>query len=262
MGKRGLDLKMQVLVFDIFGDLAHFRKFFTTSSPLTFPFPPPPTVRGIIGAILGFGKEEYLEKTKDLAIGIGILSPIKKLRMGLNLVFTKGSSNNFDPTLISSRKAGGEPRTQVKAEFVKDPKYRIYVSAKEEFFNNLMEMIKNHQTYYTVSLGLSELLADFSYFSVYQGYYQKESEKADSVIPLDVVDEINIERLQKIGKERIPTLMDTDRTVKKYEDVIFNIEGGPIYGRFKDLLKLENGDVIHLWRSQEFTLEPIRRYEP
>ncbi|WP_096602787.1 type I-B CRISPR-associated protein Cas5b [Hydrogenobacter hydrogenophilus] len=249
---------MKVLVFDIFGDFAHFRKFFTTSSPLTFPFPPPPTVRGIIGAILGFGREEYLEKTKDLYIGIGILSPIKKIRMGRNLVFTKDKSENFDPTLISSRKAEGEPRTQVRAEFVKDPKYRIYVSGEEEFLNNLKEMVENHRTYYTVSLGLSELLADFSYVGIYQGYYQEESEKADSVIPVHVVDEINIERLQKIGKERIPTLMDVDRTVRKYEDVIFNMEGGAIYGKFKNLLKLENGEVIHLWRSQEFT--PTQMY--
>jgi len=38
---------METLVFDVKGDLGHFRKFYTTSSPLTFSFPPPPTVRGI-----------------------------------------------------------------------------------------------------------------------------------------------------------------------------------------------------------------------
>ncbi|MFB3896899.1 MAG: CRISPR-associated protein Cas5, partial [bacterium] len=32
---------MKILVFDIWGDLGHFRKFYTTTSPLSFSFPPP-----------------------------------------------------------------------------------------------------------------------------------------------------------------------------------------------------------------------------
>ena len=48
---------MKVLVFDIYGDLAHFRKFYTTSSPLTFPFPPPSTIKGMLGAIIGVDKK-------------------------------------------------------------------------------------------------------------------------------------------------------------------------------------------------------------
>jgi len=52
---------MKVLVFDLFGDFAHFRKYYTTTSPLTFSFPPPPTIAGILGAIYGASKEEYLD---------------------------------------------------------------------------------------------------------------------------------------------------------------------------------------------------------
>jgi len=53
---------MKVLVFDIWGDYGHFRKFYTTTSPLTFSFPPPPTIAGILGAIYGTDKKtnEYL----------------------------------------------------------------------------------------------------------------------------------------------------------------------------------------------------------
>lgn len=51
---------MQVLVFDIWGDYGHFSRFYTTTSPLTFSFPPPPTIARILGAIYGAGKNEYL----------------------------------------------------------------------------------------------------------------------------------------------------------------------------------------------------------
>ncbi|MEM3986956.1 MAG: type I-B CRISPR-associated protein Cas5b [Candidatus Methanomethylicia archaeon] len=250
---------MKVLVFDLFGDLGHFRKFYTTSSPLTFPFPPPPTIRGIIGAIMGFGKEEYLDKTKDIYVGVKIVNPIKKLRTGLNLIFTKGSSGEFDPTLDPSRKGDANKtlRTQVIVEFVKDPRYRIYISANDEFLEELTNMVRNHKTHFTVSLGLSELLADFDFVGIFNGAPSHSSDKADSVIPTKIITELNIERVQRIGKERIPAVMDSDRTVKSYEDVIFSMEGGSIYGKFNNLIKLDNGEDIYLWQqNQDFTHIP------
>ena len=242
---------MKILVFDLFGDLGHFRKFYTTSSPLTFPFPPPPTIRGIIGAIMGFSKEEYLEKTKNIAVGLKLINPIKKIRIGINLINTKQSSGKFDPTLDPLRKENKNPRTQVKFEFVKDPHYRIYISGSEEFLEKLTDMVKNHKTYYTVSLGLSELLADFSFIGVFDSHLIDVSDRADSVIPSRIIREIDIGKVQKIGKERIPAVMDNDRTVKIYEDVIFHVEGGAIYGEFSDLIKLGNGEVIYLWKQSQ-----------
>ncbi|MEW6070945.1 MAG: CRISPR-associated protein Cas5, partial [Candidatus Thermoplasmatota archaeon] len=44
---------MEPLVFTIKGQFAHWRKWFTTTSPLTYSFPPRTAVIGLIGAILG-----------------------------------------------------------------------------------------------------------------------------------------------------------------------------------------------------------------
>lgn len=252
---------MKVLAFDLYGDLGHFRKFYTTSSPLTFLFPPPPTIRGIIGSIMGFRKEEYLEKTKNILIGVRICSPIRKLRTGLNIIFTKGSSCKFDPTLNPLRKGDINKtlRTQIKVEFVKDPHYRIYISATDEFLEEITTKIENHKTYFTVSLGLSELLADFNFVGIFEGFQKENLIRADSVIPVKCIKELNIEKPQKIGKDRIPILMDTDRTVKAYQDVIFSTNGEPIYGQFENLIELNNGEVIHLWRQNQDSI-PIQEY--
>ena len=51
---------MKCLVFDIKGDYGHFKKYYTTSSPLTFSIPRT-TVSGMIGALIGLDKEEYLK---------------------------------------------------------------------------------------------------------------------------------------------------------------------------------------------------------
>ena len=239
---------MKVIALKIFGDFAHFRKFYTTSSPLTFLFPPPTAVRGILGAILGFGKEEYIEKTRDFWIGVKINRPVKKIRLGLNLIFTKGSSGKFDPTLIPSRKGDVNKtlRTQIKAELVKEPSYTLYVYSYT-YFKELYTHLSEKKTHYTPCLGISELIADFELEGVYEAKEINSSSLVNSVIPVGKLEEIEVEKTQRLGKERIPIYMNQERKVLKYEDVIYSLEGKPLYGTAKDLFELENGEVIHLW---------------
>ena len=47
-------MKDRVLVFDIWGDFAHFRRFETTTSPLTYPFPTGSAIAGYLAAIRWF----------------------------------------------------------------------------------------------------------------------------------------------------------------------------------------------------------------
>ncbi|NLJ37176.1 MAG: CRISPR-associated protein Cas5, partial [Candidatus Atribacteria bacterium] len=112
---------MKYLAFDIYGDYAHFKKFYTTSSPLTFSIPPPPTIGGMIAAICGIDKKNYLDilSFTKCQYAIRILNPIHKVRMGLNHINTKGNAWQ----LIS--KKNHEPRTQIRTEFLKSPRYRI-----------------------------------------------------------------------------------------------------------------------------------------
>ncbi len=236
---------MKLLAFRLFGDLAHFRKIYTTSSPLTYPFPPPTTVRGIVGAILGFSKNEYIKKTESLKIGIRIEKPIKKIRLGLNLIFTKGKSG-FDPTLIPSRKGDkeGTLRTQIKAEFVKEPSYIIYIYSETGLQKELCEFLKEHKCVYTVSLGLSELLADFQLVGEPSARKVDRSKTVHSVIPVSCVKKLDLSEPLKIGKERIPVDMNPGRVVARYEDVIFPADGKAIKGEFEEIYELEDGSVI------------------
>ncbi len=41
-------MNSSVLIFNLWGDLGHFKKPYTTTSPLSFAFPPRPTLAGII----------------------------------------------------------------------------------------------------------------------------------------------------------------------------------------------------------------------
>jgi len=236
---------MKVLVFDVWGDYGHFRKFYTTSSPLTFSFPPPSTIAGILGAIYGTGKDEYLkvflhDKCK---IALKIMTPVKKVRMGINLINTKG-----DYWTLYSNKYH-EPRTQIRTEFLKDPYFRIYLTHEnEEVFKALASLLKEHKSTYTVSLGLSELLADFKYV----GEYDSEAKSDNGLVELQtpvtesklLQEGLEIESAKKYFKEKMPIKMNSERVIEKYDDVIFEPDGKTIKAKVTDYYRLENGENI------------------
>ncbi|WP_456460037.1 type I-B CRISPR-associated protein Cas5b [Desulfurobacterium sp.] len=240
----------RIIAFDIWGDLAHFRRFFTTSSPLTFSFPPPTTVRGIIGAILGLQKNEYIEITNRLSIGIYITSPIRKLRTGLNIIFTKRNDGKFEPTLFKDKKGNDKKnvRTRIQVEFLKDPGYRIFVAGDEKLLDSLLNYLPYHKTEYTVSLGLSECLADFKFTGEFTAEEVEETSEIHSVIPTRKIKNISLSNQIKLAKERIPIYMNAERIVQEYDNIVFETSGKPIKGAFKNVFHIkETGENIHLF---------------
>lgn len=239
---------MKVLVFDIWGDFGHFRKFYTTTSPLTFSFPPPPTIAGILGAIYGTDKNtnEYLKLFGNgrCKIAVQILNPVKKIRIGLNLLETKGTNLRLP---MSDKSLA--PRTQIRTEFLKDPRFRIYVSHEDNIvFEKLAENIEKHQSIYTVSLGLSELLADFRYVGEYDSEQKSDIDFVELQTPVMeselIKNGLEIESGKKYFKEKMPIKMNQKRIVEKYDDVIFEPDGKTIKTRVKTYFKLENGENI------------------
>lgn len=234
---------MKVLIFDIFGDYGHFRKFYTTSSPLTFSFPPPPTVYGILAAICGKDKHDYLSifsgKTK---VAIQIFKPIKKVRMGINLIETKGSG-------LKKPLSSKNPRIQILTEFIKKPHYRFFINhSDEKVFSNLKENIINHKVVYTISLGLTELLTDFSFVGLKEVSEKNSSDfiNISTVVPFSLICQngIKAEPEKKYIKEKIPAEMEENRIVTRYENVLFDADGNSLKVKLEKYWELEDGTKI------------------
>ncbi len=232
------------LIFDIRGDYAHFKKYYTTSSPLTFSIPPRTALIGLISAIIGIDKDKYLDvMTKDRAkIAVRVMSLIKKVRMTQNLINTK------DGYWIPVKRGRHEPRTQIRFEYLKDPHFRIYFQHTDDgIYKSLKENLETHRSVYTPYLGISELIADFTFISestISEKLDGKEFIDIHTVIPLDKETKIELEHGKKYFKERIPIEMLPKRIVTEYRDVLYEIEGNTIKAKVKDAIKLDNGDVI------------------
>jgi len=238
---------MKILAFDIWGDYGHFRKFYTTSSPLTFSFPPPSTIKGIIGAILGIDKTEYLKvfNSQECKVSVRLINPIKKIRIGLNLINTK------DGYWIPFKKKHHEPRTQIRTEFLKDPHFRLYFThTNKEIFDKFTNFLKEHKSVYTVSLGLSELIADFEYIDIL------ETEKctnfsSEVVSPFSssnlLENTLQIEEGKKYFKEKMPVIMNSDRIVEQYDNIIFEPTGKAIKTGLAECYRLSNEEYIEFF---------------
>lgn len=237
----------KVLAFDIWGDYGHFRKFYTTTSPLTFSLPAPSTVAGILGAIYGTDKSKNTHLDTfgyhRCKIALRIINPTKKIRLGLNLLETKGSNLRLP---MSAKSA---PRTQIRTEFLKDPHFRVYLMHNDsDVFKRLSDSLREHKSVFTVSLGLSELLADFAYIDTF------EAEPITSAEPCEIVTaftsdklirgSLQIEPQKRYFKEKLPLEMTTSRVVKRYDDVVFEPDGKGIVASLSNAVILSNGEII------------------
>ena len=229
----------KVLVFDLWGDYAHFKKHYTTTSPLSFPFPPRTTIAGIISAIIGLDKEEYLAHfDRDSAwISLKLLAPIKKIRLGQNLIDTKKGFSKI------------KQRTQIRIEYIKDPKYRIYFYHfdQENVYHPLREHLEKHQSIYTVSLGLSELLANFNFVKEYPLHKTSSSNLAeiDSVVPSENISgRIKFEEGKEYFLTNIPIEMQKGRVVTKYGNIGYERNGQRILCWPDSYYEVGNGERI------------------
>jgi CRISPR-associated protein Cas5h len=134
-------------------------------------------------------------------------------------------------------------------EFLKNPHFRIYFTHENEnIIQKLARLLKEHKAVYTVSLGLSECLADFEYKGTYDAEYISDGALVDLSTPIlwsnMTHNGLEIEEGKKYFKEKIPILMNWERIVERYDDVIFEPQGKTIKAKVNTYCYLENGENI------------------
>jgi CRISPR-associated protein Cas5h len=124
---------MKLLVFDLKGDIGHFRRPDTTATHASYPFITRTALRGLLGSILG------LERwTGEAWTGLQLLHPVNTKTQQLSLLgkgyFSSGTFNR--PTSI---------------ELVIKPHYRIYFHG--DHFGVLQEYLTQGLSVYHTYLG-------------------------------------------------------------------------------------------------------------
>lgn len=247
----------EVLVFDISGEYGHFRKYNTTTSPLTYSIPTRTAIAGVLGAILGMERElhdgvypdgvepvqEFFSKERS-DVAVQIMRPVKKENIGFNLVNTKKSFNDLS-------KAG---RTQIGFELVKDVRYRIYLAMEDSVkFEELSERIAHKRHYFTPYLGLAQFTAQVDFV---QRTFAAHT-KGDGTF-VEIITAVNMSKLHgeppiAFQRERfysannMPIEMTRDREVLEYSEVLIEKNGNPLHVKVSDYYYLDGiGNILFL----------------
>lgn len=218
-------MSKKIIAFDIWGDYGYFRRGYTSTSTITYPFPSRTSIAGLISAIIGLKKDSYHDIFNEVnsKVGLRILNPIKKMNINLNYINTKQG------LIFADIKTN--PRVQVQAEFLKDVKYRIYVSLNDnELMENLFSNLQEHKAVYTPCLGISECIANFSL--AYDEIFNLNSVRGDDVeidsVILKNTGDLVIESGKKYGTIKSPGFMNSERVVLKFLEYYYEKEGNSI----------------------------------
>ncbi|MCT4594744.1 MAG: type I-B CRISPR-associated protein Cas5b [Anaeromicrobium sp.] len=215
------------VVFNISGSYGRFRKPYTTTSALSFITIHPIAVKGIIGAIVGIDKDELYGWAKDIKIGIEVINPIKKDMQSFNL-------NNM--------KTNGTFRFPSNVEFLRDLKYRIYVTGDK--VNELEKVLLEEEFVFTPYLGVSEHMAKVAYeYTKEDMEHICEGHWVDTLIPMDNID-LDFQCEYEINTDNIPVKNNEKREYTKYEKIVFTTEEKKLKGKIKEVYKVGDKHVF------------------
>jgi len=211
---------MRAVRFVLAGKLAHFRRFYTNSSSLTYPIPPPPALRGILGAALGLGPE-YADRFSDWRFAVRPLAPWRFLVQTVNYLMIKKDA--------PARNLAGGEHTQVPLQLVvpKTPeghvRYEILVVGGE--LDPVFNALSNPR--YPLSLGPAFALAFVEEVEWAEGRVEEESAG-----PLIGAFEIaKVRRFIGAGRilhDRYPLRLDVERNLLAVADLGVEATGNAI----------------------------------
>jgi CRISPR-associated protein Cas5h len=126
-----------VVIFDVRGSMAHFRRPDTLATHATYPFITRTALRGLAAAILGQG-----ELPGEVRAGVRLMRPVRTVVQELSLHGKTWTAGSGQPASFHRPTA---------LEFVVEPHYRIYYRGSQA--EELAERLQRRQSGYHTYLG-------------------------------------------------------------------------------------------------------------
>lgn len=257
---------MEILSFDLVGKFAHFRKYYSNSTALSFTIPPRTTLIGMLAAILGKEKDSYYEEfsSDKIRITLAVKSPLKKSFHRLNfLKIVAKSTENF---------RGINGRIQTPFEIVQPVDirkesicFRIYVTCSEDgisTYNQLKKALLTKEKIFNTSLGIAPFSASIENVHFYTKEFiteilvENEFVIINSVVLSENVKELKFDKTENykynfVEEDLLPAdfKANYDRELIKMNQVLFTTGDIPLHVKFTGKIyniKTDNYDLnIH-----------------
>lgn len=205
---------MRVLVFDLKGSLAHFRKIYTNSSSLSYSLPPRTCLAGIIAAMLGRERDSYYQEfsREHCFIAVKKLGRTRKIMQTLNYMRATGSRELIVPrehTQIPFELVCGEPELR----------YRIYFAGNPGAYEELKQRLINDRYVFPPYLGAAPFSATANFVA------EASCQRLQTRGLVEVATPINSRNIVEFSFDR---MLDNVALVKEKMPVDFTAERYPV----------------------------------
>ncbi len=241
----------KVIVFDLKGSMAHFRKYYTNSSSLTYGFPPRTVLMGVVAAVLGMERDSYYG-TMDMGhFAVAVKVPGRRLMQTVNYTRTRKE----DLTIL--QKFGTVPGTQIPLELLLPdgghPKlcFRVFFSHPDrDLLDETAQCLQEGRSHYPVYLGLTECPAMAEFRGLFEpGEYQRLPE-GTSIMLTSVLNTASLQKLVldesapgRIFREQAPHSFGEGRRLQPPATLLYT-EGEHLAARLRtDAYRFEIGDA-------------------
>jgi len=249
---------MKVISFYLRGKMAHFRKFYSNSSALSYFIPPRTTICGIIAGLLGFERDGYYEdfSLDNCKIALASCSPVKKTMQKLNYLMVK-SPNDLNG---SKEHHSQTPMELVIPQDIRSGhiNYKIWVHHNDdEIMKSLEEIVGDSFSFYKSYGACMALGSAFNLGWVESaGVFEAEeipdvsNKMISSSIPISNIREIKVDTMSsdsyKLIKEEVPVEFDKNRciTSRGLKEILVSINGEHISAVTNSFVELDNGEYI------------------
>ncbi len=240
-----------ILKLKLSGRMAHFRKFYTNASSLTYTIPPRTSICGIVGSILELPRDSYYDQLSS-----------EKLRVAIRLCTDSGFHKQFftlnnlgDDKCINNASSHKQCRMELLLPNDKiDLYWIIYLGITNKLDSSiatLEDRIIKQNLGFGIYLGQRQFRASIELMNKYSiGNWQclDTSEYVDTAVLKENVADIDMS-CNSISLERIPLDQTRDvdnkskvsyRRTARLSDVMFDISGKRMAGSFNDVLQLRD----------------------
>jgi CRISPR-associated protein Cas5h len=231
-----------LIIFDLIGAQAMFRKFYTNSSSLSYLFPPRTTLAGLIAGLMGYEKDTYADDLglERCSIALSIRVPVRQVMQTVNYVLTQSKGTVWSKNTAGFDGSEGGIQTPIEFIYPTLPhtqlRYRVYITHQEpKWLATLEKLLKTESWVYPPYLGMSECLANVEYLATVANWELAEAVDTvhlSTVVPTRLLDgppEL-VEGAQFI-KERTPLELGSDRRLCAIGDILYERTGKGIRAR-------------------------------
>jgi CRISPR-associated protein Cas5h len=257
---------LKLLSFRVSGKFAHFRKFYTNASSLSYMIPPRTVLIGMLASVLRYERNSYYEvfHPENFRISAAVTpgTRIKKKMQSMNYLHFK-----YHNLLCRGTGEGKNMHAQCKLELLmpesKAIDYTIYLGVVAEeskkLLDDLEDRIRRRNFGYGIYLGQRQFRADISHIRSYPAEairFMKTAEYTDALCIQEngepdmaheenlythmVIDQMPVHMKKEKHVDKKKTKGDPGRVIHTVKRVLYEKFGKRIFGKFKNGYQIED----------------------